>query len=44
MSVDPKGDAPLAWAKAGVVNKGEGSGGAGKRGADRGGWSKARHI
>jgi hypothetical protein len=28
MSVDPRGDAPLAWAKAGVMNKGEGSGGA----------------
>jgi hypothetical protein len=28
MSVDAMGDAPLAWAKAGVMNKGEGSGGA----------------
>ena len=28
MSVDPKADAPLAWAKAGVMNKGESSGGA----------------
>jgi hypothetical protein len=37
MSVDPVEDEPLAWAKAGVMNKGEGSGGAPARARIRGG-------
>ena len=39
MSGDPNGDAPLAWAKAGVMNKGGSSGG-----APKGGVGEARPI
>src|SRR5208282_2531918 len=44
MSVDPVEDEPLAWAKAGVMNKGEDSSGAPARARDRGGVEGEAYI